>query len=72
MGTWPDRVTGWGGASRKRIVMARIVKADPDQLMRDTVIKNDIAHGQRLLDFAGIPLLLENFWYHPTNAYRHL
>src|SRR5262249_22963989 len=48
-------------------------EADSDQLQsRETVIKNIVAHGQRLRDFAGIPLLLENFNYHPTNAYEYI
>jgi len=48
-------------------------EADADQLQsRETVTENIIAHGRRLQEFAGIPLLLENFNYHPTNAYEYI
>ena len=48
-------------------------EADPEQLQsRETVIKNIVTHGKRLQEWAGIPLLLENFNYHPTNAYEYI
>jgi uncharacterized protein (UPF0276 family) len=48
-------------------------EADPDQLQpREKVIENIVKHGQRLREWAGIPLLLENFNYHPTNAYEYI
>lgn len=48
-------------------------EADLNQLQsRDTVIKNIVRHGQHLQAWAGIPLLLENFNYHPTNAYEYI
>lgn len=48
-------------------------EADRDQLQsREKVTKNIVKHGQRLQEFAGMPLLLENFNYHPTNAYEYI
>ncbi len=39
---------------------------------RETVITNIVRHGRRLKDWAGVPLLLENYNYHPTNAYEYI
>ncbi len=49
-------------------------EADPDQLQpRERAISNIIKHGKRLKDWlGGLPLLLENFNYHPTNAYEYI
>lgn len=48
-------------------------EADPEQLQsRETVVENIVKHGQRLAEWAGVPLLLENFNYHPTNAYEYI
>jgi uncharacterized protein (UPF0276 family) len=48
-------------------------EADPEQLQsRETVAANIIRHGRRLREWAGVPLALENFNYHPTNAYEYI
>ncbi len=49
-------------------------EADDDQLQsRETVYDNILNHGKRLKDWLGdMPLLLENFNYHPTNAYEYI
>lgn len=48
-------------------------EADPERLQpREVVIENIIQHGKRLQEWAGIPLLLENFNYHPTRAYEYI
>ncbi len=48
-------------------------EADPDQLQsRETVVENIVKHGRRLSEWLGMPLLLENFNYHPTNAYEYI
>lgn len=48
-------------------------EADPEDLQpREKVIENIVRHGRRLRDWAGVPLLLENFNYHPTNAYEYI
>lgn len=39
---------------------------------REVVAANIIKHGKRLQEWAGVPLLLENFNYHPTNAYDYI
>lgn len=48
-------------------------EADDEQRQpRSVVIDNITRHGQRLAAWAGVPLLLENFNYHPTNAYDYI
>ena len=48
-------------------------EGDDDKLQsRERVISNIIRHGTRLRDWAGVPLLLENYNYHPTNAYEYV
>lgn len=48
-------------------------EADPEDLQsRETVIENIVKHGRRLQEWAGVPLILENFNYHPTNAYEYI
>jgi uncharacterized protein (UPF0276 family) len=39
---------------------------------RERVIENIVKHGRRLRDWLNVPLLLENFNYHPTNAYEYI
>lgn len=39
---------------------------------REVVIDNILRHGRRLQTWAGMPLLLENFNYHPTGAYEYI
>jgi len=39
---------------------------------RETVTTNILRHGKRLKEWLGMPLLLENFNYHPTNAYDYI
>lgn len=47
--------------------------ADTAQLQtRAQVVDNIIRHGLRLRAWAGVPLLLENYNYHPTNAYEYV
>lgn len=47
--------------------------ADTSQLQtRAQVIHNITKHGLRLREWAGVPLLLENYNYHPTNAYEYV
>ena len=47
--------------------------ADASQLQsRERVIENITKHGLRLRGWAGVPLLLENYNYHPTNAYEYV
>jgi uncharacterized protein (UPF0276 family) len=43
-----------------------------DLQSRETVIANILKHGRRLKAWAGVPLLLENYNYHPTNAYEYI
>jgi len=45
---------------------------DEDLQSRETVIENILRHGKRLKAWAGVPLLLENYNYHPTNAYEYI
>jgi len=48
-------------------------EADPSALQtRDRVLSNIVRHGRRLREWATVPLLLENFNYHPTNAYEYI
>ena len=48
-------------------------EANPEDVQpREVVIDNIIRHGRRLQAWAGIPLLLENFNYHPTGAYDYI
>jgi uncharacterized protein (UPF0276 family) len=48
-------------------------EATPEDVQpRQVVIDNIIRHGRRLQDWAGMPLLLENFNYHPTGAYDYI
>jgi uncharacterized protein (UPF0276 family) len=48
-------------------------EGNPEDLQsREVVIDNILKHGRRLQEWAGIPLLLENFNYHPTNAYEYI
>lgn len=48
-------------------------EADQEHLQtREVVAANIIKHGKQLQEWAGIPLLLENFNYHPTNAYEYI
>jgi uncharacterized protein (UPF0276 family) len=48
-------------------------EGDPEHLQtRERVIENITRHGRRLREWAGIPVLLENFNYHPTNAYEYI
>ena len=48
--------------------------ADDEHLQsRETVVTNITRHGRRLREWLGeTPLLLENFNYHPTNAYEYI
>lgn len=43
-----------------------------DLQTRERVIENITRHGRRLREWAGVPLALENFNYHPTNAYEYI
>ena len=43
-----------------------------DLQTREKVIENITRHGRRLREWAGVPLALENFNYHPTNAYEYI
>jgi len=43
-----------------------------DLQTRERVIENVTRHGRRLREWAGVPLALENFNYHPTNAYEYI
>jgi uncharacterized protein (UPF0276 family) len=45
---------------------------DKDLQSRQTVIGNIVKHGKRLKAWAGVPLLLENYNYHRTNAYEYI
>ncbi len=46
---------------------------DKDLQSRETVINNIVKHGKRLKEWLGdMPLLLENFNYHKTNAYEYI
>ena len=45
---------------------------DEDLQTRQRVIENITRHGRRLREWAGVPLALENFNYHPTNAYEYI
>jgi len=46
---------------------------DEDLQSRETVTENIIKHGRQLKAWLGAtPLLLENFNYHPTNAYEYI
>ncbi len=48
-------------------------EADPEQLQsRETVINNILKHTKRLKEWVKVPVLLENFNYHPTNAYEYI
>ena len=48
-------------------------EGNPEDLQtREVVIDNILKHGRRLQEWAGVPLLLENFNYHPTNAYEYI
>jgi len=48
-------------------------EADPDALQsRETVIENIIRHTARLRTWVDMPVLLENFNYHPTLAYEYI
>lgn len=47
--------------------------ADSSQLQtREHALSNIIRNGRRLQEWVGIPLLLENYNYHPTNAYEYV
>ncbi len=39
---------------------------------RERCLANIVRNGQRLKEWVGVPLLLENFNYHPTNAYEYI
>jgi uncharacterized protein (UPF0276 family) len=39
---------------------------------REVCLANILRNGKRLKEWVGIPLLLENFNYHPTNAYEYI
>lgn len=39
---------------------------------REQVTANIIRNARRLMEWLGMPLLLENFNYHPTNAYEYI
>jgi uncharacterized protein (UPF0276 family) len=48
-------------------------EGDPDKLQsRETVVANIIKHTKRLCDWVKMPVLLENFNYHPTKAYEYI
>jgi len=45
---------------------------DEDLQPREHVVENIIQHGRRLREWLDVPLLLENFNYHATNAYEYI
>ena len=49
-------------------------EGNPEDLQsRETVTANITKHGRHLVEFlSDTPLLLENFNYHPTNAYEYI
>src|SRR6266851_634648 len=48
-------------------------EGNPEDLQsRETVVANITKHTKRLRDWVKIPVLLENFNYHPTNAYEYI
>src|SRR5215468_4532277 len=48
-------------------------EGDPDKLQsRETVVANITKHAKRLCEWVKVPVLLENFNYHATNAYEYI
>jgi len=45
---------------------------DSDLQPRERCLANIVRNGKRLKEWVGIPLLLENYNYHPTNAYEYV
>ena len=66
--------TGIGASAEPQAHRDRPYREANDEHLqpRGRVIENIINHGRRLCDWLDVPLLLENFNYHPTNAYEYI
>lgn len=70
----PWHSTGIGASAEPQGHTTDYWRGAPDSALqpREVALANIVRNGKRLKEWVGIPLLLENFNYHPTNAYEYI
>ena len=70
----PWHSTGIGASAEPQAHTTEFWRGAPDEALqpRERCLANIVRNGKRLEEWVGIPLLLENFNYHPTNAYEYI
>lgn len=70
----PWHSTGIGASAEPQAHTTEFWRGAPDSALqpRERCLANIVRNGKRLSEWVGIPLLLENFNYHPTNAYEYI
>lgn len=70
----PWHSTGIGASAEPQAHTTEYWRGAPAEALqpRDVCLANIVRNGKRLCEWVGIPLLLENFNYHPTNAYEYI
>ena len=70
----PWHSAGIGASAEPQAHTTEFWRGAPDSALqpRALCLANIVRNGKRLKEWLGIPLLLENFNYHPTNAYEYI
>jgi uncharacterized protein (UPF0276 family) len=70
----PWHSTGIGASAEPQSHTTEYWRGAPASALqpRDRCLANIVRNGRQLKNWLGIPLLLENFNYHPTNAYEYI
>jgi uncharacterized protein len=70
----PWHSTGIGASAEPQAHTTEFWRGAPAEALqpRERCLANIVRNGKRLAEWVGIPLLLENFNYHPTNAYEYI
>jgi uncharacterized protein (UPF0276 family) len=70
----PWHSTGIGASAEPQAHTTDFWRGAPAEALqpRERCLANIVRNGKRLAEWVGIPLLLENFNYHPTNAYEYI
>lgn len=70
----PWHSTGIGASAEPQAHTTEFWRGAPASALqpRKRCLANIVRNGRRLAEWLGMPLLLENFNYHPTNAYEYI
>ncbi len=70
----PWHSTGIGASAEPQGHTTDFWRGAPESALqpRERCLENIVRNGRRLAEWLSIPLLLENYNYHPTNAYEYV